>query len=69
MTAASRASISNLVKDVWGRLPDRQRQQVLQPLSEPFLPKYAADVEEYFRVLAEEADAGPPAAVTGEESK
>lgn len=50
---ASRAAIDSLVKDLWGRLPERQRDELLQPLSEEFLPAYAADIEEYFRVLAE----------------
>jgi hypothetical protein len=48
-----RAAVSNLVKDIWGRLPERQREELLQPLSEEFLPEYAEDIEEYFRALAE----------------
>jgi hypothetical protein len=48
-----RSAIGNLVKDLWGRLPERQREELLQPLSEEFLPEYAAEIEEYFRVLAE----------------
>jgi hypothetical protein len=51
-----RTAVANLVKDLWGRLPERQREELLQPLSEEFLPEYAAEIEEYFRVLAE-----PPA--------
>jgi hypothetical protein len=47
------SAIGALVKDLWGRLPERQREELLQPLSEEFLPEYAADIEEYFRVLAE----------------
>jgi hypothetical protein len=57
-----RAAVSNLVKDIWGRLPERQREELLQPLSEEFLPDYAAEIEEYFRVLAE-----PPADATARE--
>jgi hypothetical protein len=49
---ADRAAINGLVKDLWGRLPQRQRDELLQPLSEEFLPAYAAEIEEYFRVLA-----------------
>jgi hypothetical protein len=48
-----KAAVGNLVKDLWGRLPERQREELLQPLSEEFLPEYAADIEEYFHVLAE----------------
>jgi hypothetical protein len=50
---ADRSAISGLVKNLWGQLPERQREELLQPLSEEFLPAYAADIEEYFRVLAE----------------
>jgi hypothetical protein len=51
-SAADRSAISNLVKGLWGHLPERQRDELLQPLSEEFLPEYAAEIEEYFRVLA-----------------
>jgi hypothetical protein len=53
MAPTDRSAIGNLVKDLWGRLPERQREELLQPLSEEFLPEYAAEIEEYFRVLAE----------------
>ena len=42
-----------MVKDLWGKLPERQREQILQPLSEEFLPKYASEIEAYFRALAD----------------
>jgi hypothetical protein len=48
-----RAAMARLVKDRWGRLPERQRNELLQPLSEEFVPEYAADTEAYFRALAE----------------
>ena len=41
------------MKDLWGKLPERQREELLQPLSEEFVPEYAADIEEYFRTMAE----------------
>ncbi|MCG8449293.1 MAG: hypothetical protein MI725_06910 [Pirellulales bacterium] len=47
------AAVGNLVKDLWGHLPERQREQILQPLSADFLPQYAAEIEAYFRDLAE----------------
>ena len=43
----------DLVKDLWGNLPQRQREEILQPLSEEFLPKYASEIEAYFRALAD----------------
>jgi hypothetical protein len=57
--AASLWATGELVKDLWGHLPERQRQQILQPLSEDFLPKYATEIEEYFRALAD-PDPHPP---------
>jgi len=47
------AVAGELVKDLWGQLPERQREQILQPLSEEFLPKYASEIEAYFRALAD----------------
>ncbi|NOY30368.1 MAG: hypothetical protein GXP28_09390 [Planctomycetes bacterium] len=44
---------TQLINDLWGNLPQRQREQILQPLSETFLPKYAEAIEAYFRELAE----------------
>ena len=49
---AQAVAASDLVKDLWGKLPERQRQQILQPLNEKFLPKYASEIEAYFRTLA-----------------
>lgn len=51
--STERAVAGELVKDLWGKLPERQRQQILQPLSEEFLPKYASEIEAYFRALAD----------------
>jgi hypothetical protein len=51
--AADLAATGELVKDLWGHLPERQRQQILQPLGEDFLPRYATEIEEYFRALAD----------------
>ncbi|MBX3424146.1 MAG: hypothetical protein KF688_00575 [Pirellulales bacterium] len=50
---ASLAAAEDLVRDVWGHLPERQRDELLQPLREEFLPEYAAEIEAYFRALAE----------------
>ena len=44
----------DLIKDVWGNLPDRMREQMNQDAVEEFLPKYRLQIEEYFRRLAEE---------------
>jgi len=61
---APRGSVESLVQDLWGALPQRQRQQILQPMSKAYLPQYAADIAAYFRALADPAArqaAGKPA--------
>ena len=47
------SALSSLVDDVWGHLPQGQREQLLQPLREEFLSEYAEDIKLYFRRLAE----------------
>jgi len=42
------------VKDLWGHLPERSRQQMMQSFSEEFLPKYELEIEQYYRRLSEE---------------
>ncbi|RIK75274.1 MAG: hypothetical protein DCC67_15525 [Planctomycetota bacterium] len=48
-----RGALDALVRDLWGHLPARQRDELLQPLAEQFLPQYAAEIEAYFEALAE----------------
>lgn len=45
---------SDSVKELWGQLPERLRQQLMESSADEFLPKYRAELEEYFRRLAEE---------------
>lgn len=52
--AADPALIKGLLKDAWGHLPDRQREQMLQNSPERFLPQYELMIERYYRRLAEE---------------
>jgi hypothetical protein len=40
-------------KKVWGSLPPRQREQLLQLRGEEFLPQYQPLIEEYYRRLSE----------------
>ncbi len=46
--------IANLIKEVWGQLPERASQRMPQVTIDRFLPKYESMIEEYFRRLAEE---------------
>lgn len=43
-----------LLKEIWGHLPERIRQQVQNPFDEQFLPKYEKLIEEYYKRLAED---------------
>jgi len=46
--------LQGLLKDLWGQLPDKAREQMLQTSPEQFLPKYELMIEQYFKRLAEE---------------
>ena len=48
------ADMRDVLKGVWGLLPERQREQMLQSYEEQFLPKYEQMIADYFRSLAEE---------------
>lgn len=41
------------VKDVWGYLPDKMRQQAMQYYRQEFMPRYAKLLEHYYASLAE----------------
>jgi hypothetical protein len=47
------AKMQDLLKDIWGELPPRLRQQMMQSSTEKFLPKYELLIEKYFRTLAD----------------
>ncbi|MAT68774.1 MAG: hypothetical protein CMJ58_04555 [Planctomycetaceae bacterium] len=51
------ADAAQQVRDLWGSLPQRQRDAMLQPLREEFLPEYADQIEAYYRELANPDDA------------
>ncbi|TWT87266.1 hypothetical protein Mal64_28040 [Pseudobythopirellula maris] len=42
------------LKQAWGHLPERVREQMLQSGSEDFLPEYREEIQKYFQRLAEE---------------
>jgi hypothetical protein len=51
-----KADLDALVKDLWGHLPERSREQMLQSFSDEFLPKYELEIEQYYRRLSEDAE-------------
>ena len=48
------AEMRNLIKDLWGELPQNIREQMMQNPSEQFVPEYESMIEDYYRRLAEE---------------
>jgi hypothetical protein len=51
----------SLLKRVWGDLPEREREQMMQMQpAEVFLPKYEALIEDYFRQLSEGNESDSP---------
>jgi hypothetical protein len=52
--AVDKGDVDELVKHLWGHLPQRSREQVLQSFSDEFLPKYELEIEQYYRRLSEE---------------
>jgi hypothetical protein len=53
------AQMKDLMKDLWGQLPERAREQMLQSPPEQFLPKYELLIEKYYKRLADEQQKSP----------
>jgi hypothetical protein len=49
-----KGDVNELVKELWGHLPERSREQLLQSFSEEFLPKYEREIQQYYQRLSEE---------------
>ena len=56
--SAEMSPVKQWLNEVWGHLPERSRQQLYQWSNEQFLPKYEAQIETYFRQLAEAPETG-----------
>jgi hypothetical protein len=56
---ADMAELRNMMKDVWGQLPAKASEQMLQSAPEKFLPKYELLIEKYYQRLAEEQSESP----------
>lgn len=55
-----RAKMQEMLKEIWGQLPQRVREQMLQSGAEKFLPKYELLIEQYFKTLAERQNSEKP---------
>ncbi|HZN36979.1 MAG TPA: hypothetical protein VFB80_24280 [Pirellulaceae bacterium] len=53
------ADVKDLLRRIWGHLPDKLRGEMQASLSEQFLPKYERLIEEYYKRLAEERPGAP----------
>ena len=53
-----KGEVNEMVKALWGHLPERSREQMLQSFSDEFLPKYEIEIEQYYRRLSEEQGVG-----------
>ena len=49
-----KGDVNEMAKALWGHLPERTREQMLQTFSDEFLPKYELEIEQYYRRLSEE---------------
>jgi hypothetical protein len=48
--------VNELAKGLWGHLPERSRDEMLQSFSDEFLPKYELEIEAYYRRLSEKPE-------------
>jgi hypothetical protein len=53
------ADVKDLLRRIWGHLPEKLRDEMQASVVEQFLPKYERLIEEYYKRLAEERPAGP----------
>lgn len=53
------ADMKEILKGVWGQLPEHEREQMLQSYEEQFLPKYEQMIADYFRSIAEPKTSAP----------
>ena len=57
--SVDKANLEELSNQLWGHLPQRTREQMMQSFSDEFLPKYEREIEEYYRRLSEEQKTEP----------
>jgi hypothetical protein len=54
------AQMNDMIKRVWGQLPEKEREQMLQNSVDQFLPKYELQIEAYFKSLVERQQQDSP---------
>jgi len=53
------ADVKDLLRRIWGHLPEKLRDEMQASVGEQFLPKYERLIEEYYKRLAEERPPAP----------
>jgi hypothetical protein len=56
--SVAKGDVDELVKALWGQLPARSREQMVQSFSDEFLPKYELEIEQYYQRLSDEQNKG-----------
>ncbi|MGD9644992.1 MAG: hypothetical protein AB7U73_04715 [Pirellulales bacterium] len=51
--------MQDLLRELWGHLPEHERQQVINSTIEKFVPKYESLIKEYFKRLSEATRSQP----------
>jgi len=50
---ANKEMVREVITKLWGELPQHEAEQMMQMLSDEYLPKYRREIEAYFRRLSE----------------
>ncbi len=56
---SQRGELNEVLPKVWGELPERERNAVLQHAAEAIVPKYRALIESYYRELSRARESSP----------
>lgn len=51
--------MQDMLRELWGHLPEHERQQVINSTIEKFVPKYESLIKEYFKRLSEATRSQP----------
>ncbi len=50
------ATVAEIIKQIWGHLPEKERERLRQMAADQPLPESSLQIEKYFRRLAEAED-------------
>lgn len=58
-SSTQRSELSQVLQKIWGELPERERNMVLQHATEAIVPKYRPLIEAYYRELSRGRESSP----------